>query len=107
VEWYLGPKIVVTRALLLAAIVGGMARILAAIARAPAVAFGTGPELRRISAGAWLAVATGIAAAWALSGFGLIGLVAGVSVGWLVRGAISIGVTWHHVAADTIQPAPK
>ena len=97
-EWYLGPKIPITQALLLSAIAGGTCRIFAAIARAPAVAFGTSKEIRRISAAAWLAVAIGIATAWALSAFGLAGLITGVAIGWLVRGGIAIGVTWHHLA---------
>ena len=98
VEWYLGSKIVVTRALLFAAIVGGMARILAAVARTPAMAFCTSEELRRISLGSWLAVGLGIVAAWLLAGFGLVGLIAGVTVGWLARGGIAIAVAWRHIA---------
>jgi O-antigen/teichoic acid export membrane protein len=97
-EWYLGPKIPITQTLLLSAIAGGTCRIFAAIARAPAAAFGTSEEIRRISAAAWFAVAVGIATAWALSGFGLAGLITGVALGWLVRGGIAIGVTWHHLA---------
>ena len=103
VEWYLGPKIVVTQPLLLAAVAGGTARILASIARAPAVAFGTSRELRRVSAGAWLAVVVGILAAWALAGFGLIGLIAGVTLGWLARGAAAMAVVWHHVAGEVAE----
>jgi O-antigen/teichoic acid export membrane protein len=97
VEWYLGSKIVVTRTLLLAAVAGGVARILAAVARTPAIAFCSSEELRRISLGSWLAVALGILAAWALAGFGLVGLIAGVTVGWLARGGIAIAVAWNHL----------
>ena len=97
VEWYLGSKIVVTRTLLLAAVAGGVARILAAVARTPAIAFCSSEELRRISLGSWVAVALGILAAWALAGFGLVGLIAGVTIGWLARGGIAIAVVWNHL----------
>jgi hypothetical protein len=104
VEWYLGGKIVVSRALLLAAIAGGVARILAAVARTPAVAFCSSEELRRISLGSWLAVGLGVLAAWALAGFGLVGLIAGVTIGWLVRGGIAIAVAWRHIAPGGSAP---
>ena len=107
VGWYLGGKIEVTRTLLLAAIAGGVARILASIARAPAVAFGTSKELRIISGGSWVAVGIGIAAAWAMSGSGLIGLILGVAVGWLARGAVALAVTWHHVGTNDASPVAR
>jgi O-antigen/teichoic acid export membrane protein len=101
VDWYLGSKVVVTHGLLIAAIAGGVARILAAVARAPAVAFCSSAELRRISLGSWLAVALGVVCAWLLAGLGLIGLIAGVTIGWLARGAIAIAVAWHHLASES------
>lgn len=101
--WFLGPKISVTMPVLLAAIAGGTARVLAAIARAPAAAFGTSDELGRISAGAWLALALGILAAWSLVELGLTGLILGVAVGWLVRGAVAVKFTWHHVSTGGSQ----
>jgi O-antigen/teichoic acid export membrane protein len=106
VDWYLGSKIVVTRTLLLAAITGGIARIMAAVARTPAVAFCSSVELRRISLGSWLAVVLGMVCAWLLSGFGLVGLIAGVTIGWLVRGAIAIAVAWPHLAGETAPTHP-
>lgn len=105
-HWYVGPKIVVSHGLLLAAIAGGFARILAAVARSPAVAFCSSEELRRISIGSWLAVLLGTIAAAMLARFGLVGLIAGVTLGWLVRGAIAIAVAWRHLT-DGAVPAQR
>ena len=97
IDWYLGPKVAVSTGLLAIAVLSGVARLLAALARTPAAAFCNSKELERVSIGAWLAVAVAVMAAWALAGYGLHGLIVGVTLGWLARGVVAIAVAWRYL----------
>jgi hypothetical protein len=75
--------------LILAAIAVGALKPLGAVAVAAVNAVGSARDLAVLGGIAWVACATGFLGAWLGVRWGLVGLVYGVGVGWLLRAAAS------------------
>ena len=83
--------------LLMAIIVGGIARILATLANGAAASVCSGRELQRVNMSGWVAVILAALAGWLLSRYGLVWLVLGVTVGWAVRALVAASFTRQHL----------
>jgi hypothetical protein len=113
---WLGPYVIdafellapeISRGVLVAAALSGTARTLAALPRAVAGAFASACELRALNRYAWLATAWAAAAGLALSHFGLVGVLAGVASGWVLRGFGAFVVSRGHLAPGIAMEGAK
>ncbi len=90
-RWFLGGRYDLSDALMAAAIVSGMLKVLSAFATAVAVALGDARDLRHVSLTAWVSIGIAVLGAFATRDWGLTGVLYGISAGWLVR---SLAATW-------------
>jgi hypothetical protein len=100
----------VTTGLIVAGLVGGLAKVLSSIARAAAAAFCSTRELWILSWFAWASVASGVLGAYYGSTWGVTGIVYGVSIGFVVRGAASIWIALPYYRREdpgSADPKPR
>lgn len=104
VIWFLAPPIArlmlrgryeITAALMVATIVSGVLKVVSAFAVAAASTLAPSGSLRLLGLSSWACVGIGIGAAFALAGFGLVGVLYGVSLGWVVRCLIAGWLSWR------------
>jgi len=90
-KWVLAGRYAIGYPLIVAVIIVGCLKVLASLAAAAVNALGSPPELVRMSYIGWLAIGVGLIGAAVGAHFGgLLGLVYGVGVGWLLR-AVAVG----------------
>jgi hypothetical protein len=88
----IAPDIAVGRGLLGLAVASGIVRVVGAQGRAIASAFAEPADLRLLNITGWLTVAFGALGGFALARWGLMGVMCGVSLGWIAKGVISFAV---------------
>ena len=96
-HWVLDDKYHFAPALVLAAIVAGAGRIFTAFSRATVTALADARELALVNLAGWLSVGLAVAAAAAGARWGLVGVVYGVGLGWVVRALASLAITMRHL----------
>ncbi len=100
----------VPRNLVLAIVTVGMLRLLYGCGSAAITALGQARQLAWLNLIGWIATAGAAAAAFSLSGYGLVGIVAGVGFGWAVRltAAAALLLPAFRPAADSdLRSAPQ
>jgi O-antigen/teichoic acid export membrane protein len=106
VIWLLAPPIArlmlrgryeLTAALMIATIVSGVLKVVSAFTVSVASTLGPARSLRVLGFSSWVCVGIGIGAAFALARFGLVGVLYGVSLGWLVRCLIAGWLSWRYL----------
>jgi O-antigen/teichoic acid export membrane protein len=109
-QWFLAGKYHLSAALVLAAVVNGVAKVLNAFTKSAVSALGTARELSFINLMGWVSVAIALIAATVGARWGLAGVIYGVALGWLVRSASTFLVAVRHlrlpVAEQSAAPAP-
>lgn len=90
VDLFLDGKYTLPPLLILAGIVAGLGKVTGAFATAIVTALGDTEHLNRLNRYSWIALALAVVAGVLGSGFGLVGLVFGVSAGWVVYALISL-----------------
>jgi O-antigen/teichoic acid export membrane protein len=98
VGWVLAGRYTIGSELLIAAVFGGVFKIIGSLAAAVVNAIGTGRHLVQLSVIGWLAIGVSVAGAAIGARWGLTGLVYGVGIGWLIR---AIAIAW--LATLTLQ----
>ena len=88
----LGDKYHLSSALIVAALVSGITKVVNAFARAASVALATARELWVTNVLGWLAVVVAVAAGVVGARWGLAGVIYGVSLGWVLR---SVPAFWY------------
>jgi O-antigen/teichoic acid export membrane protein len=78
-----------TNSLMLATIVSGALKVVSAFAIAAASTLAPARSLRLLSLGSWVCVGIAVLASFAASRWGLVGILYGISAGWLVRCAFA------------------
>jgi len=104
-RWFLGGKYHLPAALVAAALVTGLAKILSGFAQSTVSALADARELSVVSLLGWVAVAIAAVAAIAGSRWGLPGVIYGVGIGWLVRSSIALYMTARHLRLPATAPA--
>ena len=104
-RWFLGGKYHLSAALVLAALVTGVAKILNGFAQSTVSALADGRELSVVSVLGWVAVAVAVAAAIAGARWGLPGIIYGVGIGWLMRSSAALYMTARHLRLPATAPA--
>ena len=110
-DWFLAGKYHLGSALVLAAIVAGLAKVLNAFSRATVTALASARELSLVNVLGWASVVVAAVAATALARWGLPGVIYGVGLGWLRRALAALCVSARHlhgsVTGGTAPLAPR
>ena len=97
-RWFLEGKYHLESALLLSALVSGIAKIMNAFTKSTVTALATPAELSMVNVFGWISV--GLAVPAAMFGglhWGLAGVIYGVGFGWVLRAATALYVTLRHL----------
>lgn len=96
-HWFLGGKYHLSAPLVLAALVTGVAKIVNGFAQSTVSALADARELSVVSVLGWAAVAIAVVGAIAGARWGLLGVIYGVGIGWLVRASGALYMTARHL----------
>jgi O-antigen/teichoic acid export membrane protein len=96
-RWFLEGKYHLSGALVLAAVVTGVAKILNGFAESAVAALADARELSTVSLLGWVAVAIAVLGAVAGARWGLPGVIYGVGIGWLVRASTGLYLASRHL----------
>lgn len=103
-EWFLAGKYHLAGPLVLAALVGGVAKIANSFTKSVVSALGTSAELLQVNLLGWGAVALTIPAAFVGARWGLAGLMYGVALGWLLNAAAALYFALRHLRLPASVP---
>jgi len=87
--WLLAGKYELPTVLMIAALVSGAVKLADGFATTMVWALGSARQLALLNWVSWTCAGVGVIAAWLGSRWGLIGLMYGVTVGWVCRGAVA------------------
>lgn len=96
-RWLLNDKYHFSGSLVFAALVAGCAKILHAFSRATVTALADRRELGLVNISGWASLALAVVAAVVGARWGLVGVIYGVGLGWILRAAASLAVTHRHL----------
>jgi O-antigen/teichoic acid export membrane protein len=101
-RWLLAGKYQLGGSLILASIVAGIAKVLNSFSKATVSALGDARELTLVNLAGWASVGVAVLAAVFAARWGLVGVIYGVGVGWLLRALAAFYLTMPHLRL----PAP-
>jgi hypothetical protein len=104
-RWFLDGKYHLSAALVLAALVTGVVKIMNGFAQSTVSALADARELSILSVLGWAAVVIAVVGAVAGARWGLPGVIYGVGLGWLVRSSTSFYVVSRHLRLPVATPA--
>jgi O-antigen/teichoic acid export membrane protein len=96
-RWFLAGKYHLGGALLIAALVTGVAKVLNAFTKSTLTALATPSELTVVNILGWVSALVAIVAAVIGARWGLVGVIYGVGLGWLVRALTALYFTTRHL----------
>jgi O-antigen/teichoic acid export membrane protein len=99
-HWFLAGRYDLSAALMCAAIVSGVLKLCSAFATGTVIALAEDKGLRTLSAVSWATIGLSVVAAIAAAPWGLVGVLYGISVGWLVRSLIA---TWMAISTGLLR----
>jgi hypothetical protein len=102
---FLGGKYHLGGALVFAAIVSGIAKVANALTKAAASALADPRELSLVNIVGWVSAAIALVAAFVGARWGLVGIIYGVALGWLVRAAVAFALIARHLRLPVPVPA--
>jgi O-antigen/teichoic acid export membrane protein len=104
-HWFLAGRYDLDGALMVAALVSGVLKVFSAFATGTVVALAQDKSLRALSLVSWTAIGLSVIAAFAAAPWGLVGVLYGISAGWLFR---SLVATWIAIPylRQTVTSAP-
>jgi len=108
-EWLLAGKYELSSALMIAALVGAAVKLADGFATTIVWALASRRQLAMLNWVSWTCASIGVVGAWAGARWGLIGLMYGVTLGWLSRGAVAGALAaklLRRVPTRGLQPAP-
>jgi O-antigen/teichoic acid export membrane protein len=103
---FLAGKYHLSTALIIAALVSGVIKILNAFAKGTVSALATGRELTMINVFGWISVGIAVVAAIVGARWGLTGVIYGVALGWLVRAVTALYPIIKHLRISDVTPDP-
>ena len=104
-RWFLGGRYDLRPALMLAALVSGVLKVYSAFAFATAIALARERTLRVLGALSWASLGVSVAGAFAAIPWGLVGVLYGISLGWLIRAVSATWVALPYLTAWRADPA--
>jgi hypothetical protein len=104
-RWFLAGKYHLAGALVLAAIVSGIAKIANAFTKAAASALADPRELSLVNLVGWISAGIALGAAFVGARWGLVGVIYGVGLGWMVRAVVAFALIMRHLRVQVPLPA--
>jgi O-antigen/teichoic acid export membrane protein len=101
---FLGGKYHLGPALVLAAIVSGIAKVANALTKAAASALADPRELSLVNMIGWVSAAIALVAAFVGARWGLVGVIYGVALGWIVRALVAFALIVRHLRLPVSVP---
>jgi O-antigen/teichoic acid export membrane protein len=89
-HWFLAGRYDLSAALMAAALVSGVLKVCSAFATGTVVALAQDKSLRALSLVSWTAIGLSVIAAFAAAPWGLVGVLYGISAGWLFRSLVAM-----------------
>ena len=108
-EWLLAGKYELSSALMIAALVSAAVKLADGFATTIVWALANRRQLAMLNWVSWTCAAVGIVGAWVGARWGLIGLMYGVTLGWVSRGAVAGALAaklLRRASTSGLQPAP-
>ena len=96
-HWFLSGRYDLSASLMCAALVSGVLKLCSAFATGTVIALAEERQLRTLSAVSWATLGVSIVAAFAAAPWGLVGVLYGISAGWLVRSLIATWMALPHL----------
>jgi len=106
-RYVLAGKYHLTPALIVAAIVSGIAKIVNAFSKSSVSALANQRELSLVNYLGWVAAIVAVVAGLVLGGRGLVWVIYSVALGWLLRAVASIYVTMRHLRLPATVPVTE
>jgi O-antigen/teichoic acid export membrane protein len=103
-RWVLADKYHLTGALLLAAIISGVVKVINSFTKSVVSALATTSELAWVHVFGWVSVALAVFAAVVGARWGLVGVIYGVSMGWLMRALTALFFAFRHLRLPSAVP---
>jgi O-antigen/teichoic acid export membrane protein len=103
-RWLLAGKYHLGGSLIFASIVAGIAKILNSFSKATVSALGDARELTLVNLAGWASVGVAVLAAVFAARWGLVGVIYGVGLGWLLRALAAFYLTMRHLQLPTPVP---
>jgi len=96
-HWFLAGRYDLSDALMCAALVSGALKLCSAFATGTVIALSEEKGLKTLSLVSWATIALSVVAAFVAAPWGLVGVLYGISTGWLVRSAIAAWMAMPHL----------
>ncbi len=96
-HWFLSGRYDLSVSLMCAALVSGVLKLCSAFATGTVIALAEDKGLRTLSAVSWATLGLSVVAAFAAAPWGLVGVLYGISAGWLVRSLIAAWMALPHL----------
>jgi hypothetical protein len=96
-HWFLSGRYDLSGTLMCAALVSGALKLCSAFATGTVIAVSEEKGLRALGVVSWATIGLSVAAAVAAAPWGLVGVLYGISTGWLVRSAIAAWMAMPHL----------
>ena len=96
-HWFLSGRYELSPALLCAALVSGALKLCSAFATGTVLALAEDKDLRRLSVVSWVSIGLSIVVSLATAPWGLVGVLYGISAGWLVRSLVAAWMSIPHL----------
>jgi O-antigen/teichoic acid export membrane protein len=97
IELFFAEKFFLGTGLIVAALVGGIGKVLSSFTAVITTSLGTKGDLQKLNYWSWISLAIAVIAAIAGSSYGLTGLVYGVSLGWYVYSLAGLALSLKYV----------
>lgn len=96
-HWFLSGRYDLSASLMCAALVSGVLKLCSAFATGTVIALAEDKGLRTLSAVSWATLGLSVVAAFAAAPWGLVGVLYGISAGWLVRSLVATWMALPHL----------
>lgn len=105
-EWLLAGKYELSTALMVAALASGAVKLADRLATTIVWALGSPRQLALLNGVSWTCAGVGVAGGWLGARWGLIGLMYGVTLAWVCRGAVAAGLAAKQLRAAPLPSQP-
>jgi O-antigen/teichoic acid export membrane protein len=109
-RWLLASKYELSAALMIAALVSAAVKLVDGFATTMVWALASARQLATLNWVSWTCAGVGVAGAWVGARWGLVGLMYGVTLGWVSRGAVAGALAaklLRLAPASSLQPGPQ